>query len=266
MKKLLTIIAALFAATFLFAAGANDTDSSVLVVGATPEPHAEMLKLIAPDLLEQGITLKIVEFTDYVTPNTAVEDGQIDANFFQHIPYMETFNAEKGTNLVNAGGIHIEPVALYSNKISSIKDIKPGSTIAIPNDPTNEGRALLLLQAAGLIQLDPEAGITATPLDITVNFKAIKFREIEAASLPRVLKDVDAAVINGNYAIPAGLSAAKDGLVVEGKDSPYVNIIAVKAGKEKDQRIVALVKALQSQKIKNFVKERYPAGEVVIVF
>ncbi len=266
MKKTLLVLAALLAASLLFANGGKDSDSSVLVVGATPEPHAEMLNLIASDLAEQGITLKVVEFTDYVTPNTAVEDGQINANFFQHIPYMESFNKEKNYHLVNAGGIHIEPIALYSNKVNSLDKIQNGSTIAIPNDPTNEGRALLLLQSAGLIQLDPEAGIEATPLDITVNFKGLKFREIEAASLPRVLNDVDAAVINGNYAIPAGLSAAKDGLLVEGKDSPYVNIIAVKAGNEKDPRIVALVKALQSQKIKDFVKERYPAGEVIVTF
>lgn len=246
--------------------GCTKDDSSVLKVGATPEPHAEMLKLVVDNLAEQGITLKVMEFTDYVTPNEALEGGQIDANFFQHLPYMESFNSERGYHIVNAGGIHIEPVALYSKKLSSLADIKNGATIAIPNDPTNEGRALLLLQSAGLIKLDENAGITATPQNIVENPKNIKFHEIEAASLPRVLLDVDAAVINGNYAIPAGLRANSDGLVVEGADSPYVNVVAVKDGNENSDKITALVKALQSEEIAEFITERYPNGEVVKVF
>lgn len=246
--------------------GCTKDDSSVLKVGATPEPHAEMLKLVVDNLAEQGITLKVMEFTDYVTPNEALEGGQIDANFFQHLPYMESFNSERGYHIVNAGGIHIEPVALYSKKLSSLADIKNGTTIAIPNDPTNEGRALLLLQSAGLIKLDENAGITATPQNIVENPKNIKFHEIEAASLPRVLLDVDAAVINGNYAIPAGLRANSDGLVVEGADSPYVNVVAVKDGNENSDKITALVKALQSEEIAEFIAERYPNGEVVKVF
>lgn len=265
MKKLFAVTAAVLLCAAVFASGKKD-DGSVLTVGATPEPHAEMLNLIKDDLAKQGITLKVVEFTDYVTPNEALESGQIDANFFQHIPYMDSFNKEKNYHLVNAGGIHVEPVALYSKKVTSVSALAEGATIAIPNDPTNEGRALLLLQSAGLIKLKASAGITATPLDIESNSKKLKFREIEAASLPRVLNDVDAAVINGNYAIPAGLSATKDGLVVEGKDSPYVNIVAVKAGNENNAAIKALVKALQSQRIKDFVSARYPDGEVVIVF
>ena len=246
--------------------GCTKDDSSVLKVGATPEPHAEMLKLVVDNLAEQGITLKVMEFTDYVTPNEALEGGQIDANFFQHLPYMESFNSERGYHIVNAGGIHIEPVALYSKKVSSLADIKNGATIAIPNDPTNEGRALLLLQSAGLIKLDENAGITATPQNIVENPKNIKFHEIEAASLPRVLLDVDAAVINGNYAIPAGLRANSDGLVVEGADSPYVNVVAVKDGNENSDKITALVKALQTEEIAEFIAERYPNGEVVKVF
>ena len=265
MKKLFAVAAAVLLCAAVFASGKKD-DGSVLTVGATPEPHAEMLNLIKDDLAKQGITLKVVEFTDYVTPNEALESGQIDANFFQHIPYMDSFNKEKNYHLVNAGGIHVEPVALYSKKVSSVSALAEGATIAIPNDPTNEGRALLLLQSAGLIKLKASAGITATPLDIESNSKKLKFSEIEAASLPRVLNDVDAAVINGNYAIPAGLSATRDGLVVEGKDSPYVNIVAVKAGNENKAAIKALVKALQSQRIKDFVSARYPDGEVVIVF
>ena len=265
MKRVFAVVVAVLLCATVFAKGKKDA-GSVLTVGATPEPHAEMLNLVKDDLAKQGITLKVVEFTDYVTPNEALESGQIDANFFQHIPYMDSFNKEKGYHLVNAGGIHVEPVALYSKKISKLSALADGATIAIPNDPTNEGRALLLLLSAGLITLKASAGITATPLDIESNSKKLKFREIEAASLPRILNDVDAAVINGNYAIPAGLSATKDGLIVEGKDSPYVNIISVKAGNENKSAVKALVKALQSQKIKDFVSSRYPDGEVVIVF
>ncbi|MFA6840079.1 MAG: MetQ/NlpA family ABC transporter substrate-binding protein, partial [Sphaerochaetaceae bacterium] len=188
------------------------------------------------------------------------------ANFFQHVPYMDSFNKERGFHLVNAGGIHVEPLAVYSKKVASLQDLKQGATIAIPNDPTNEGRALLLLQSAGLIKLSADAGLEATPLNVAENPLNLKFREIEAASLPRVLADVDAAVINGNYAIPAGLIATRDGLFVEGADSPYVNIITVKSGNENDPRIQALVKALQSDEVKQFVAERYPNGEVVLVF
>mgnify|MGYP002626570838 FL=1 len=214
----------------------------------------------------KGIDLQVVEFTDYVTPNDAVEAGDIDANYFQHIPYLDSFNKEKGYHLVNAAGIHVEPFALYSSKIKKIGDLKKKATIAIPNDPTNEGRALLLLQEAGLITLRDGAGITATPLDIKKNPKKLKFREIEAASLPRTLKDVDAAVINGNYAIPAGLSAKKDGLFVEGSSSPYVNVIAVKAGNENKEEIKAVIEAVKSEKVKKFISEKYPNGEVVTVF
>ena len=238
----------------------------VLKVGATPEPHAEMLKLISKDLQNEGVRLEIIEFTDYVTPNAALESGQIDANFFQHIPYLQSFNEEQGTHLVSAGGVHIEPLALYSKKYSALEQLSDGAVIAIPNDPTNEGRSLLLLQSAQLIRLKENADITATPADIAENPKKLKFREIEAASLPRVLADTDAAVINGNYAIPAGLSAAQNGLFVEGSDSPYVNGVAVKKGNENDERIAALMQALRSEKIAAFIAERYPNGEVVKVF
>lgn len=248
------------------AAKGEAAKSTVITVGATPEPHAEILNLIVNDLKAQGYTLKVVEFTDYVTPNEAVESGEIDANYFQHKPYLDAFNNERGTHLVSVAGIHIEPLALYSNKIKALGDFKNGSSIAIPNDPTNEGRALLLLQSAGLIKLDAKAGLTAVPADITDNPKGFKFREIEAASLPRVLGDVDAAVINGNYALPAGLKASTDGIVVEGADSPYVNVIVVKAGRESDTAIKALVKAVESQKVRDWIKTRYPDGEVVSVF
>lgn len=258
MKKIIAFTSIAVLAASLFA--------QTIKVGATPEPHAELLNLIVEDLAAEGITLKVIEFTDYVTPNDAVESGDIDANYFQHIPYLDSFNTEKGYHLVNAGGIHVEPFALYSNKVKSIKDLKKKATVAIPNDPTNEGRALLLLQEAGLITLNEGAGLTATPLDVKKNPLKLKFREIEAASLPRTLNDVDAAVINGNYAIPAGLSAAKDGLFVEGSSSPYVNIIAVKAGNENKAEIKALVKALQSKKVADYISNKYPNGEVVVVF
>ncbi|MBP5442423.1 MAG: MetQ/NlpA family ABC transporter substrate-binding protein [Treponema sp.] len=248
------------------------TAQTVLKVGATPSPHAEILNLIKDDLKAQGIDLKVVEFTDYVTPNEALNSGDIDANYFQHLPYLESFNKDRNFNLVSAGGVHIEPLAIYSGtkkgakKYAKLADLKAKATIAIPNDPTNEGRALLLLQSAGLITLKANAGLTATPKDIASNPKKLKFKEVEAASLPRVLTDVDAAVINGNYALDAGLSASKDGLFVEGADSPYVNIVAVKKGKESDPAIQALVKALKSDKVKNWIKTKYPNGDVVAVF
>jgi D-methionine transport system substrate-binding protein len=267
MKKLLVCILIAFAAFSAFAQGASESSkTTVLKVGATPVPHAEMLNLVKDDLAAQGIDLQVVEFTDYVTPNTAVEEGEIDANFFQHIPYMESFNTDHGYHLVNAGGIHIEPLAIYSKKVSSLADLKKGALIAIPNDPTNEGRALLLLQSAGLITLKDSTKLDSTVNDISENKLGLKFSELEAATISRVLSDVDAAVINGNYAIPAGLTATKDGLFVEGADSPYVNIIAVKEGHENDPAIVALVKALQSQEVKDWVAKTYPNGEVVLVF
>lgn len=268
MKKIIVIaLVALLSVVSVFAQAAAESQSSTtkIVVGATPEPHAALLSLVVDDLAAQGITLEIKEFTDYVTPNDAVEYGEIDANYFQHIPYLESFNTEHGYHLVNAGGIHVEPIALYSSKYSSLSDIPNGAVIAIPNDPTNEGRALLLLQSAGLIKLKADAGLEAIPLDITENPKNFKFSEIEAATLPRVLSDVDAAVINGNYAIPAGLVATRDGLFVEGADSPYVNVIAVKEGNENNPAIKALVEALKSDEVAAFVAEKYKNGEVVLV-
>ncbi|NLE15581.1 MAG: ABC transporter substrate-binding protein [Spirochaetales bacterium] len=266
MKKILSITLVLLLACSLFAAGAKEqATSKTIVVGATPEPHAAFLNLIVEDLAAAGYTLKVQEFTDYVTPNEALESGELDANFFQHIPYLESFNKEKGYHLANAGGIHVEPFALYSKKFKALADLPNGATIAIPNDPTNEGRALLLLQSAGLLTLSANAGLEATPLDVSANPKNFKFREIEAASLPRVLQDVDAAIINGNYAIPAGLIATRDGLIVEGSDSPYVNVVAVKQGRENDAAIVELVKALRGEKIKAYVAQHYTNGEVVLV-
>ncbi len=264
MKKSLLVLS--LAALALLTGCSGKKASNVLKIGATPEPHAEILNLIVDDLKAEGITLKVQEYTDYVTPNEAVEAGEIDGNFFQHVPYMNSFNSERNYHLVSVVGTHVEPLALYSKKVSSLNDIADGFTIAIPNDPTNEGRALLLLQSAGLIKLSDAAGLEAVPADITSNPKNLKFSEIEAASLPRVLPDVDAAVINGNYAIPAGLTATKDGLFIEGADSPYVNILTVKAGRENDDAIKALAKAMTSDKVKEFIAKRYPNGEVVPTF
>ena len=259
MKKIITFATLLLLAVSVYA-------ETKLKVGATPEPHADILNLVKDDLAAEGIALEVIEFQDYVIPNEAVESGEIDANYFQHLPYLNSFNDERGYHLVNAGGIHVEPFAVYSSKIKDLKDLKKKAKIAIPNDPTNEGRALLLLQDAGLITLKEDAGLQATPQDIADNPLKIKFKEIEAASLPRVLKDFDAAVINGNYAIQAGLSALKDGLFVEGSSSPYVNVIAVKAGNENNDAIKALVKALQSDKVKDYIAKKYPNGDVVTVF
>ncbi|MDE7290850.1 MAG: MetQ/NlpA family ABC transporter substrate-binding protein [Treponemataceae bacterium] len=269
MKKIILLAAAILAAASVFAAPKKKAKKDLnapIVIGATPVPHVQLLELVKDDLAKQGVKLDIREMTDYVILNDALEQGELDANFDQHIPYLESTNADKGYHLVNAGGIHIEPFALYSKKYASLEAIPEKAKIAIPNDPTNGGRALLLLQSAGLIKLDPKAGITATPLDVKSNPKKFQFIETDAASLPRVLNDVDAAAINGNYALPAGLSAKKDGLFVEGADSPYVNVIAVKKGNENDARIMALVKALQSQKVRDWISTTYPNGEVVAAF
>lgn len=266
MRKFLIVMLVLLCAFSVFAKGGKEKNANRIVVGATPEPHAEMLRLIVDDMAKQGYVLEVKEFTDYVTPNDAVESSEIDANFFQHIPYMNSFNTEHGYHLVNAGGIHIEPLALYSSKHKSINDIPKGATIAIPNDPTNEGRALLLLANAGIIELKDMSNLESVPMDISSNPLNLKFREIEAASLPRVLSDVDAAIINGNYAIPAGLNSSKDGLIVEDAASPYVNIICVKSGNENKPAVKALVNALQSEKVKSWVSDRYKNGEVVLVF
>ncbi|MDR1785849.1 MAG: MetQ/NlpA family ABC transporter substrate-binding protein [Spirochaetaceae bacterium] len=247
-----------------FAAGKKD--SAAIKVGATAIPHAVLLNLVKDDLAKEGVKIEVIEYTDYVVPNEALENGELAANYFQHIPYLESFNKERGFHLVNAGGVHIEPFALYSGKYKSLADIPAGARIAIPNDPTNEGRALLLLQAAGLITLKSGAGLEATPLDIAGNTRGLVFEEVEAATLPRVLQDVDGATINGNYALAAGLNAKRDGIFVEGASSPYVNVVAVKQGRENDPAIKALVKALQSQKVKDFINREYPNGEVIAVF
>ena len=267
MKKLLTFLfGAVLCASVSISCAKKETGQNILTVAASPEPHKALLELVTEDLAKENITLKVTEFTDYITPNDAVETGEQFANFFQHIPYMDSFNKEHGYHLASVGTVHIEPLALYSKKYGNLSEFKSGDTIAIPNDPTNEARALLLLASANIITLRDGAGLDATPQDITENPYSLQFKEIEAATLPRVLADVEGAVINGNYAIPAGFSAAKDGLLVEGKDSPYANVISVKQGNENDPRIKALIKALQSDKVRKYITEKYPNGEVVPAF
>ena len=244
---------------------AKKTESVTLKVGATPAPHAEILELIKADLKEQGITLEIVEFNDYIVPNTALNDGSLDANFFQHLPYLENFNTENNTELISAAGIHIEPFAIYPGRVATLEELPDGAQIGIPNDPTNEGRALLLLQELGLLTLKQDAGLEATPLDIATdgNPNNIRFVELEAAQLPASLPDLDFAVINGNYAIEAGIRDTA--LETEGAESPYVNVVAVRKGDETRPEIKAFVAALKSDAVRDFIRERYK-GEVVPIF
>lgn len=233
-----------------------------LKVGATPVPHAELLNLVKDDLKTQGVDLKVVDFTDYVTPNLALADGEIDANFFQHYPYLEKFASERGLKLVSAAKIHVEPLGVFSKKFTKLEDIPAKSTIAIPNDPSNGGRALILLHNKGLIKLEDPNNLYATEFDIVENPKNLKFKPIEAPQLPRVLPDVAAAVINGNYALEAGFSPVKDALTLEGEESPYANIIAVREGDENREDIVKLINALQSEKVKQYILDNYNGGVV----
>ena len=236
----------------------------VLKVGATPVPHAEILEFIKPDLEAQGIDLQIVSFTDYITPNSALEDGSLDANFHQHKPFLDSIKADKGYKLEPIATIHVEPIGLYSNKFKSIDELEEGAVIGIPNDPSNGGRALLLLEAENLIKLKDSSNLNATELDIVENPKNLKIKPLEAALLPRTLDDVDAAVINGNYALQAGLSS-NDALILEGAQSPYANILVVQESRVNDENLQKLKNALQSQKVKDFIQEKYK-GEIVPAF
>jgi len=251
-------------AALAYAGGIKGNSDKILTVGASPVPHAELLNLVKDDLASQGITLKVIEFTDYVQPNVAVITGDLDANFFQHIPYLET-NVEWSNKLVSVFGVHIEPFGLYSRKYKNLEELPSGALIAIPNDPTNGGRALLLLQANGLIKLREGAGLTATPRDIIANTKKFRFQELEAAQLSRSLPDVDAAAINGNYALDAGFNPLKDSLIIEDADSPYVNIVVARKGKENSAKLQALKKAMLSQKVKDYINNNYH-GAVAPVF
>jgi len=263
MKKITRLLIAVLVTALIFTACTGKKTGTIVSVGATPVPHAELLNLIKDDLAAKGVTLKILEFTDYVQPNVAVIAGDLDANFFQHIPYLESKD-EWIEKLVSAFGVHIEPFGLYSKKYKNINDLPDGASIAIPNDPSNGGRALLLLQAKGLITLKINVGLNATVRDITGNPKKFRFQELEAAQLPRSLQDVDAAAINGNYALEAGLNPVKDSLIIEGADSPYVNIVVVQKGRQNDPGIVALKNALLSQKVRDYIDSRYNGGVVAI--
>ena len=267
MKKIIAIVLALTLALSLAACGGK-ADSKTIKVGATPAPHAEILETIKEELAKDGWTLEIVEFDDYVLPNTALSEGQLDANYFQHITYMNNFNEEYGIEMVSAAGIHYEPFGLYAGKVASVDALADGAQIAVPNDATNEARALLLLEQIGLIKLAEGVGINATKADIVENAKNIEIVEMKAELLTTTLQDVDMAVINGNYAIGAGLKVA-DALAVEAADGAaadaYQNVITVMKGHENDEKIQALIKALKSDAVKAFIEESY-AGAVVPLF
>ena len=256
MKKLFAAVAAVAA----FSAHAGD-----LSVAATPVPHAEILEFVKPALAKEGVNLKVKVFTDYIQPNVQVAEKRLDANFFQHQPYLDEFNKAKGTNLVSVAAVHLEPLGAYSSKYKKLDEIKDGSTVVIPNDATNGGRALLLLDKAGLITHKDKTNILSTPKDITANPKNLKFRELEAATIPRVLTQVDLALINTNYALEAKLNPEKDALVIEGSDSPYVNILVARPDDKDSADMQKLVAALHSPEVKAFIIEKYK-GAIVPAF
>ncbi|MFI1565889.1 MetQ/NlpA family ABC transporter substrate-binding protein [Streptomyces sp. NPDC020490] len=271
--KITTAVLAAAALTFGITACGSDKDSGSsdgsgpLVVAASPTPHAEILTYVRDHLAKKaGLDLEVKEFTDYVTPNTATEDGDVDANYFQNQPYLDDFNKKNGTHIVPVVTVHLEPLGLYSHKVKSADALKSGATVAVPNDTVNEARALKLLAAGGLITLKDGVGNEATPSDITENPKNLKFKELEAAQTPRSLDDVDAAVVNGNYAIEAGLRPSADALVLESaKDNPYGNFLAVKKGNENDPRVRKLAKLLTSAEVKKFIEDKYD-GSVIASF
>ena len=260
MKKVLLFTALAAALTAGFAQ-ANEK----LVVAATPVPHAEILELVKPALKKEGVDLEIKVFTDYVQPNTQVAEKRLDANYFQTLPYLENFNKGKGTNLVTVVGVHVEPFGGYSKKIKNISELKDGATVAIPNEGSNSGRALLLLQKNGLITLKDPTNALATPKDIASNPKNLKFKELESALLPRVLDQVDLDLINTNYALEAGLNPAKDALIIEDAKSPYVNFLVARPDNKDSDAIQKLAKALTSPEVKAFIEKKYN-GAVVPAF
>lgn len=256
------------AATPTPATGGDPAQAVTLKIGASPAPHEEILQVVKEILAGQGITLEIVEFTDYIQPNEAVESGDIDANYFQHITYMNDFNTEQGTHLASVAEIHYEPMGIYAGRVASLTDLPDGAEIGVPNDPTNGGRALLLLQEQGLITLPEDAGLKPTVLDIVDNPHNFKITEMEAAQLPRSLDSLDVAVVNGNYAIQAGLKMS-DALAIESAEgtagTAYVNVLTVKEGRENETAIQALAEAMKSQQVKDYITETY-GGAVVAVF
>ncbi|MBR4578978.1 MAG: MetQ/NlpA family ABC transporter substrate-binding protein [Oscillospiraceae bacterium] len=268
MKKKLAIVLALALVIALLAGCGSKAEDKKITVAATPVPHAEILQIAKELLAKDGYTLEIVEYTDYVQPNMVVNSGELDANYFQHTPYMDSFNAENGTKIVSAGLIHYEPFGLFAGKTASIDALPDAAKISIPNDATNGARALLLLQQEGIITLKEGVGIEATKYDIVDNPKNIELVEMEAAQLPLSLGDVDLAVINGNYALQAGLDV-HDALAIEDASGDaaqtFANLVGVKEGNENSAKIQALVKALQSQEVKDFINSTY-GGAVVAIF
>ena len=268
MKKLLTLVLALTTLALVGCGGGADNNKAekVVKVGASPVPHAEILEIVKPELEKEGVKLEIVEFNDYVQPNLATNDKEIDANFFQHEPYLKNFVTEHPElKLVNVLGVHVEPMGIYSHKIKNINELKDGAQVSIPSDPTNGGRALLLLEHAGLLKLKDGVGAAATVQDVVDNPKKLNFKEIEAPQLPRTLDDVDISVINTNWAMQADLVPTRDALFMEDKTSPYVNILVVRQGDESRPEIQALMKALHSEAVKNFINEKYK-GAIIPAF
>lgn len=268
LKAISLGLVAVLSSAFLVGCGGNGTDEKTIRIGASPSPHAEILEQVKAEVEAKGYKLEIVEYNDYVLPNTATNDGDLDANFFQHKPYLDNFNTENKTDLVSVAAIHFEPLGIYSAKVDNVSKIGDGAVIGVPNDATNEARALLLLEANGLITLKEGVGVNATVNDIVDNPKNLDIKEIEAAQLPRSLQDLDAAVINGNYAISGGLKVS-DAIAVEESTSvaaeTYANIVVVKSGNENSEKIKALVEALQSEAVKQYMEENYD-GAVVPVF
>lgn len=274
MKKFLALIISLGLIAAVAAGCGGKTEkttsgsgaaSTKLVVGATAKPHAEILEIVKPMLKKQNIDLEIKVFTDYVLLNPALKDGQIDANFFQHIPYLEDYNKKNNANLVWTVKVHTEPMGVYSRKIKSLDELKDGATVGIPNDTTNGGRALAVLEKAGLIKLKEGVGVTATERDIVSNPKNLKIQMMDAAMLPRALEDLDLAVINSNYALEANLVPARDAIFMEPKDSPFANVLVVRPEDKDKDAIKKLGKALQSPEVKKFLEEKYK-GSVVPAF
>ena len=271
MKKSIAIILALVLVLSFAACGKKAAESKTIKVGASITPHAEILREAAKLLEKEGVTLEVVEYTDYVQPNLAVEDGSLDANYFQHTPYLNTFNAENNTHVVSVGAIHYEPFGIYAGKVKALADLPDGAKIGVPNDGSNETRALLLLQQEGLIKLKDgiDASSNATKLDVVENPKNIDIVEMEAAQVPKALSDLDLGIINGNYALQAGLNAGKDALAIEDASGSgaqtYANILCVKEGREKDEAILALFKALTSPEVKEYINNTYQ-GAVVPIF
>ena len=265
-KKAIGILLTAALIAGVFSGCGSKSDDKTIKVGACVTPHAEILNSVKDKLAEEGWDLEVVEYNDYVLPNTALEDGEFDANYFQHKPYLDDFNEENGTHIVGVANVHFEPMAIYAGKTASLDDVADGASVAVPNDTTNEARALLLLEAQGLISLNEDAGVQATVLDITDNPHNLEIKELEAAQVAKSIQDVDFAVINGNYAIEAGLT---DPLAVEASDSlaaeTYANLIAVKEGNEDSEKTKALVDAVLSDDVRDYINENYE-GAVVPVF